>query len=144
MRNAETAGAAPRDAARVGRIGRVGRYPLRWHHALLTLWTIVWFIIAERHGAVSWHYLRHGEELLFRQVRGGGLALYANHPELQIGPVSFLVAGLFTPFRPAVSEHLAEAFMSGLGLYMLVLVGRAAAEHNLGTGLNHKRLNSGC
>lgn len=30
--------------------------------------------------------------------------------------------------------------MSALGLYMLVLVGRSAADHNRGTGLNHRRL----
>ncbi|MEU6481691.1 hypothetical protein ABZ858_33400 [Streptomyces sp. NPDC047017] len=119
---------------------RIGPYAVRWHTALLTVWTVLWFCVAERHGAVSWHYLKSGEELLFTQVPGGGLALYANHPELQIGPVSFLVAALFEPFPPALGENLAEAFMSGLGLYMLVLIGRTAAEHNLGTGLNHKRL----
>ncbi|MFI6358045.1 hypothetical protein ACIBJF_36710 [Streptomyces sp. NPDC050743] len=119
---------------------RIGRYPVRWHIVLLTLWTTVWFLVAERHAAVSWHYLRQGEQLLFGQASGGGLALYANHPELQIGPVSFLVAGLFAPFPPGLGGRLADAFMSGLGLYMLVLVGRAAADHYLGTGVNHKRL----
>ncbi|MGW1909960.1 hypothetical protein ACWCQS_04110 [Streptomyces sp. NPDC002076] len=119
---------------------RIGRYPVRWHIVLLTLWTAVWFVVAERHAAVSWHYLRQGEQLLFGQASGGGLALYANHPELQIGPVSFLAAGLFAPFSPDLGEKLADAFMSGLGLYMLVLIGRAAADHYLGTGVNHKRL----
>ncbi|MFG3206791.1 hypothetical protein [Streptomyces sp. NPDC048192] len=119
---------------------RIGRYPVRWHIVLLTLWTAVWFAVAERHAAVSWHYLRQGEQLLFGQANGGGLALYANHPELQIGPVSFLVAGLFAPFPAGLGEKLADAFMSGLGLYMLVLVGRAAADHYLGTGVNHRRL----
>ncbi|MFE1754118.1 hypothetical protein [Streptomyces anandii] len=137
MLNGERAVATPRDG---GRLGRIGRYPVRWHTALLTAWTALWFLVAERHGAVSWHYLRTGEELLFSQVPGGGLALYANHPELQIGPVSFVVAALFRPFPAAAGENLAEAFMSGLGLYMLVLVGRTAAEHNLGTGVNHRRL----
>ncbi|MEV6838172.1 hypothetical protein AB0N17_27280 [Streptomyces sp. NPDC051133] len=107
---------------------------------LLSLWTAVWFVVAERHAAISWHYLRTGQQLLFSEIPGGGLALYANHPELQIGPVSFLVAGLFAPFSADVGEKLADAFMSGLGLYMLVLIGRAAADHNRGTGLNHKRL----
>ncbi|MFF9244125.1 hypothetical protein ACF1AY_34390 [Streptomyces sp. NPDC014776] len=125
---------------REGRMVRIGRYPVRWHIVLLTLWTAVWFVVAERHGSVSWHYLRQGQELLFGQQSGGGLALYANHPELQIGPVSFVVAGLFSPFPADVGEKLADAFMSGLGLYMLVLVGRAAADHNQGTGLNHHRL----
>ncbi|MCX4884320.1 MULTISPECIES: hypothetical protein [unclassified Streptomyces] len=137
MQNRETAAAGPRDGVW---IGRIGRYPLRWHHALLTLWTVVWFVVAERHAAVSWHYLRTGQQLLFNQIPGGGLALYANHPGLQIGPVSFLVAGLFAPFPATLGEKLADAFMSGLGLYMLVLVGRAAADHYRGTGLNHRRL----
>ncbi|WNM29004.1 hypothetical protein RKE30_00575 [Streptomyces sp. Li-HN-5-11] len=137
MRNGDTAEAIPKDGAR---LGRIGRYPVRWHTALLTVWTALWFVVAERHGAVSWHYLKEGEELLFSQVGDGGLALYANHPELQIGPVSFVVAALFAPFDARVGENLAEAFMSGLGLYMLVLIGRTAAEHNFGTGLNHKRL----
>ncbi|AEW95916.1 hypothetical protein [Streptantibioticus cattleyicolor] len=137
MRKTETAAMERQDAAQVGRIGR---WPVRWHHALLTVWTVVWFFVAERHGGVSWHYLREGEQLLFGQSGGGGLALYANHPELQIGPVSFLVAGLFAPFPAALGEKLAEAFMSGLGLWMLVLIGRAAADHYLGTGTNHRRL----
>ncbi|RPF37029.1 hypothetical protein [Streptomyces sp. TLI_185] len=137
MGKRKTVTAVPGDGAR---IGRIGRYPVRWHNALLALWTTVWFFVAERHGAVSWHYLREGQQLLFHQVPGGGLALYANHPDLQIGPVSFLVAGLFAPFPAELGEKLADAFMSGLGLYMLVLVGRAAADHYRGTGLNHKRL----
>lgn len=137
VRNAGTAASAAQDAAHIGRIG-LG--PVRWHHILLTLWTACWFFVASRHGGVSWHYLKTGEELLFGQIGGGGLALYANHPDLQIGPVSFLVAGLFSPFPPGVGEKLAEAAMSGLGLWMLVLIGRAAADHYLGTGTNHKRL----
>ncbi|MEV6941729.1 hypothetical protein AB0N07_06935 [Streptomyces sp. NPDC051172] len=127
----------PGDGAR---LGRIGGYPVRWHIALLALWTVAWFFVAERHEAVSWHYLVEGQQLLFQQIPGGGLALYANHPDLQIGPVSFLVAGLFAPFPAELGEKLADAFMSGLGLYMLVLVGRAAADHYRGTGLNHKRL----
>ncbi|WP_374116649.1 hypothetical protein [Streptomyces gilvus] len=139
MRNRETAETVPvlDDGERTGRL----RWPLvRWHNLLLTLWTAVWFVVAERHEAVSWHYLRTGQQLLFNQMPGGGLALYANHPELQIGPVSFVVAGLFAPFPPELGEKLADLFMSVLGLYMLVLVGRAAADHYRGTGINHRRL----
>ncbi|WP_316959675.1 hypothetical protein [Streptomyces sp. TRM68367] len=137
MRDGDTAGPGPGQEAGLGRIGRL---PVRWHHALLTAWTVIWFCAAERHGAVSWHYLATGQELLFGHIPGGGLALYANHPELQIGPVSFLVAAVFAPFPTGLGENLAEAFMSGLGLYMLVLVGRSAADHYAGTGMNHRRL----
>ena len=120
---------------------RGGRHPqLRRHHILLTLWAMVWFAVVSPHGGVSWHYVRTGQELLFGSIPGGGLALYANHPELQMGPVSFLTAALFAPFPPPVGEALAEALMSALGLYMLVLVGRAAADHQLGSGTNHRRL----
>ncbi len=121
--------------------GRGGLYPrVRRHHVLLTLWAVAWFLMVSRHGGVSWHYVRSGEQLLFGSVPGGGLALYANHPELQMGPVSFLAAGLFSPFPPSVGETLAEALMSALGLYMLVVVGRTAADHLLGSGTNHRRL----
>ena len=120
---------------------RGGRLPqLRRHHILLTLWAMAWFAVVSPHGGVSWHYVRTGQELLFGSIPGGGLALYANHPELQMGPVSFLTAALFAPFPPPVGEALAEALMSALGLYMLVLVGRAAADHQLGSGTNHRRL----
>ncbi|WP_370085904.1 hypothetical protein [Streptacidiphilus sp. MAP12-16] len=122
--------------------GHEGRrlWPVRRHNVLLTLWAALWFAVVSPHGGVSWHYVRTGEQLLFGGVPGGGLALYANHPELQMGPVSFLTAGLFAPFPPAVGEVLAEALMSALGLYMLVLVGRTAADHMLGSGTNHRRL----
>lgn len=49
----------------------------------------------------DWGYFLRGSELLFGQHHRytplpGGLHLYANYPEYQIGPLSFLVA---TPFR---------------------------------------------
>ncbi|MFJ3709974.1 hypothetical protein [Streptomyces sp. NPDC090053] len=120
--------------------GRVARLPIRRHHALLIGWTVLWFFLVEPSGGVSWHYLRQGEQLLFDAGPGGGLSLYAHHPELQIGPVSLLAAGLFAPFPDHVGELLAEATMSGLGLVMLVLVGRTAAWDHRGTGTNHRRL----
>ncbi|MDJ0346252.1 hypothetical protein QMK19_38055 [Streptomyces sp. H10-C2] len=118
----------------------MGRWPVRRHTSALALWTVCWFVVAARNGGVSWHYLKTGGELLTGAEPGGGLAIYANHPELQIGPVSFLTAALFQPFPPRAGELLAEGFMSGLGLYMLVVVGRTAAVFYAGTGVNHRRL----
>ncbi|MFB7472835.1 hypothetical protein [Kitasatospora sp. NPDC056184] len=120
--------------------GRIVGLPVRRHHVVLLGWTVLWFLLVEPSGGFSWHYLRQGEELLFSDRPDGGLALYAHHPELQIGPVSLAVARLFAPFPPHTGELLAEAVMSGLGLAMLVLVGRTAALHYLGTGTNHRRL----
>ncbi len=120
--------------------GRIAGLPVRRHHVLLLAWTVLWFLLVEPSGGFSWHYLRQGEELLFSGRPDGGLALYAHHPELQIGPVSLAVARLFAPFPTPTGEVLAEAVMSGLGLAMLVLVGRTAAQYHLGTGTNHRRL----
>lgn len=77
----------------------------RVHLVLLAAWTIVWFAVVERHGGFSWHYLQQGGKLLYQGAGrdDGGLNLYAHHPELQMGPLSFLVAGLFNPF-PTTSD----------------------------------------
>ncbi|MFF1906754.1 hypothetical protein [Kitasatospora sp. NPDC058218] len=120
--------------------GRIAGLPVRRHHVLLVGWTVLWFLLVEPSGGFSWHYLRQGEELLFSGQADGGLSLYAHHPELQIGPVSLAVARLFSPFPAHTGQVVAEAAMSGLGLVMLVLVGRTAARYYLGTGTNHRRL----
>lgn len=115
----------------------------RMHLVLLTAWTVLWFVVVEPNGGFSWHYLRTGGELIYQGPSGdgtGGLNLYAHHPELQMGPISFLVAGLFNPFRESTGQFLAAALMSVLGLVIVVLVGRSAAWHFLGTGTNHQRL----
>lgn len=121
--------------------GRIAPWlPVRRHNALLAAWTALWFVLVVPSGGVSWHYLRQGEQLLFGGAAGGGLSLYATHPELQIGPVSLAAARIFQPFSPATGQLLAEATMSVLGLVMLTLVGRTAALYYLGTGTNHRRL----
>ncbi|BDH10138.1 hypothetical protein HOK021_13170 [Streptomyces hygroscopicus] len=115
----------------------------RMHLILLTAWTVLWFVVVEPHGGFSWHYLRTGGALIYQGDAGdgsGGLNLYAHHPELQMGPLSFLTAGLFNPFPEATGQLLAAALMSLLGLVIVVLAGRSAAHHFLGTGTNHQRL----
>ncbi|WSR03827.1 hypothetical protein OG735_00855 [Streptomyces sp. NBC_01210] len=107
---------------------------------MLAGWTGLWFVVVQPAGGVSWHYLRQGEQLLFGGGSSGGLNLYQHHPELQIGPVSLLVARLFSPFPDHIAQFLAQLTMSGLGLVMLVLVGRTAGLHHRGTGTNHRRL----
>ncbi|MFF3144268.1 hypothetical protein ACFVRU_21730, partial [Streptomyces sp. NPDC057927] len=63
---------------------RQERKGIRPHIVVLAAWTLLWFLLVQRHGGISWHYLRTGGQLLFGAVPGGGLAIYANHPELQI------------------------------------------------------------
>ncbi|WP_093483212.1 MULTISPECIES: hypothetical protein [unclassified Streptomyces] len=113
------------------------------HLILLTAWTVLWFVLVEPHGGFSWHYLRTGGQLIYQGTSGngtGGLNLYAHHPELQMGPLSFLTAGLFNPCPEVLGQFLAAALMSLLGLVIVVLAGRSAAHHFLGTGTNHQRL----
>jgi len=115
----------------------------RMHLILLAAWTALWFVLVEPHGGFSWHYLRTGGQLIYQGTSGngtGGLNLYAHHPELQMGPLSFLTAGLFNPFPEVIGQFLAAALMSLLGLVIVVLAGRSAAHHFLGTGTNHQRL----
>ncbi|MCW2946388.1 MAG: hypothetical protein JWR24_3105 [Actinoallomurus sp.] len=59
-------------------------------------WTVLWTAIRLPRAGGSWHYFAQGSSVLFGHGPGQGLHLYAAHPELQIGPISFLVA---TPFR---------------------------------------------
>lgn len=113
---------------------------VRPHNIVLGTWALLWFALVAPNGGVSWHFVTAGGQLLVGGAPGGGLALYANHPELQMGPISFLAAALLSPLPGPVGEFLAQAVMSALGLYILVLVGRTAAEHQLGTGTNHRRL----
>ncbi|GAA2431844.1 hypothetical protein ACFPFX_27930 [Streptomyces mauvecolor] len=115
----------------------------RMHLILLSAWTALWFAVVEPNGGFSWHYLRAGGQLIFQGPSGdgtGGLNLYAHHPELQMGPVSFLTAGLFNPFPERTGQFLAALLMSVLGLVIVVIAGRSAAWYFLGTGTNHQRL----
>lgn len=115
----------------------------RMHLVLLSAWTVLWFVLVEPHGGFSWHYLHTGGQLIYQDTSDhgtGGLNLYAHHPELQMGPLSFLTAGLFNPFPEVTGQFLAAALMSLLGLVIVVLAGRSAAHHFLGTGTNHQRL----
>lgn len=120
------------------------RWYVRWHHVFLLGWALIWFGVAERHGGQSWSYLRTGSHFLFGNKFGfgglGGLDLYAKHPELQIGPISFLVASLFSYLSPAIGQLLAEAFMAGIAPFLLVLTGRCAATSLLGQRVDHRRL----
>ncbi len=121
---------------------RVPAISQRMHLVLLTAWTVLWFVVVEPNGGFSWHYLRTGGELIYQLLRRrtGGLNLYAHHPELQMAPVSFLIAGLFNPFPEHTGQFLAAALMSLLGL--VIVCWRAAAPP--GTSWAPAPTTSGC
>lgn len=113
---------------------------------LLAFWTLGWYLMVERHGGQSWQYFVNGSRWLFgtnltgAPGDGGGLHLYADHPDLQIGPVSFVVAALFSYLQYDHGRAIAEAVMSGIGLYVLILTGRSASTYLSGRGVDYRRL----
>lgn len=81
----------------------------------LWAWTLLWACVHSVRPAGSWHYFALGGRLLFGDDRGEGLDLYAGHPDLQIGPLTFLVA------RPL---HYLDAWQGcGVGLVLMTALG---------------------
>jgi hypothetical protein len=92
----------------------------RW----LWAWTTLWTLIQVRGAGGSWHYFAQGSRLLFGDERGEGLHLYASHPELQIGPLTFLVARPFQLLGPMQGRVLAVLLMSLTGPPLLAALWR--------------------
>jgi hypothetical protein len=80
------------------------------------------FLLELPGGGYSWHYFSHGAAVLFggsSVTPAGGLHLYANYPDLQIGPVSFLVAQVLRQLGPSQGLFAAQLVMMALGLLVL-------------------------
>jgi hypothetical protein len=74
---------------------------LRWRYAIVAAVALLSCAQHVRGTGRDWFFFVEGSELLFGHhhpysLRPGGLHLYANYPQLQIGPLSFIVA---TPLR---------------------------------------------
>ena len=88
---------------------------------VLTGWTGVWAWLAASGGAYSWHYFALGAQLLTHPgVMGGGLHLYAAHPELQIGPLALALA---VPISAWGAGPLAQVLLTVTGLLLLKALG---------------------
>lgn len=103
----------------------------QWHLAALTGWTAVWFVILARHGGIAWKFFVQGTDLLFSGHDGAStqhayLHIYATYPQLQIGPVPYLVAEALRHLAPDDGVVAAELLMSFLGLVVLALIQRIA------------------
>ncbi|MGI5328696.1 hypothetical protein [Actinomadura nitritigenes] len=82
-------------------------------------------MLARSHGAGgSWHYFATGATVLFGDDRGEGLHLYATHPELQIGPLSFAVALPLDALGPSWGRTAAVFLMSCTGPLLLSAIWR--------------------
>jgi hypothetical protein len=97
----------------------------RW----LWAWTVLWTLIHVRGAGGSWHYFAQGSQLLFGDDRSEGLHLYAAHPELQIGPLTFLVARPFQLLGPVQGRVIAVLLMSLTGPPLLAVLWRLVPLH---------------
>lgn len=79
---------------------------------LVVLWTLWWAWLMWPVSGLSWHFFADGSRLL---VHGSGLNLYADHPELQIGPLSLAVASLGQPLPAGVAKGVALVAMTAVG-----------------------------
>lgn len=87
----------------------------------LFVWFVVWFVAMRLYGGMSWHFFLRGESILFGP--GEGLRLYAVQPQLQIGPVAFLVTMLVRPLSGSGGVLAAQLLCTALGGVVLLLVG---------------------
>jgi hypothetical protein len=95
-----------------------------WHHVALLALAVFCALAYGPHGGQSWHFFVEGSHSLFCTdgAASCGLHVYAAHPELQIGPLSFVVAAVIPGEDGA---ELAELVMTLAGLAALL-----ALEHD--------------
>jgi hypothetical protein len=82
-------------------------------------------------GGYSWHFFTEGAGLLTGQhppgtTLPGGMHVYANYPQLQIGPVALLLAAAVAPFGATGGWLIAALSMTLAGLVVLYLVEHVA------------------
>jgi hypothetical protein len=102
----------------------------RRRFAILTFWSLPWALYFSVNGGFSWHFFVQGSELLFHGAPAGqpagGLHVYANYPQLQIGPFTFAVAELLRHLGGSDGVVASGVFMTALGLVVLYCIERIA------------------
>ena len=112
-------------------LGHLAALAHRWMLPVLTTWTAAWFMILAPRGGIAWKFFVQGSSLLFTSQPGvwgrtGGLDLYANYPQLQIGPLAFAAAQLLRHLGPDNGLVTAELIMTAMGLVIVYAVERIA------------------
>ncbi|MDQ1701440.1 MAG: hypothetical protein QOF57_692 [Frankiaceae bacterium] len=91
-----------------------------WHHLALAVWAAICALLFVSGHGQSWHFFATGAHSLLctsgTPPSACGIHLYAAHPELQIGPVSFLVAAAaaWWPGDDGVAVAAAAMMLAGL------------------------------
>ena len=103
-----------------------------WHHVVMLAWLGVAVAVYGRHGGQSWHFVATGARSILCMSGDDpagtpcGLHVYAQHPDVQIGPLSLLVAAPAVAFRYRDGFDIARVVMALLGFVILLLVERGA------------------
>ncbi|HLX46809.1 MAG TPA: hypothetical protein VKS82_00580 [Streptosporangiaceae bacterium] len=118
-----------------------------WHLVVLAGWAVAWFVILAHDGGIAWKFFVQGTDLLFSGHDGASkkhayLHIYATYPQLQIGPVAYLAAGVLRQIGPDFGVVAAEIVMTAMGLLMVVMIQRVAvvARPELAGGPGRRRL----
>ncbi len=98
--------------AAVGRAGGAGIAAT----VLLLAWTVAWALDAWPVSGLSWHFFAEGSDQL---LHSSGLHVYADHPELQTGPLALVVAAVLQPLSPAAAQRVALVLMTAVGPLLL-------------------------
>ncbi|MEP7192539.1 MAG: hypothetical protein ABI903_06705 [Actinomycetota bacterium] len=83
-----------------------------------------WAAVQAGHSRVSWHFFTTGAALLSSDDPGAGLHLYATHPQLQIGPLTFLAATPLNGLPAWLSGAMAVTGIAATGPAMLLSLSR--------------------
>jgi hypothetical protein len=108
-----------------------------WQLLVLAGWTALWFVLLApgqqrsypEGGGIAWRpFLAAGSRLLFAGLAAdnhhqlAGLRLYAQHPNLQIGPFAFAVAEPIRFLSPHSGLVAAQVILSVMGLAVLGVI----------------------
>jgi hypothetical protein len=80
----------------------------------------LWAAAQLGHMLVSWHFVATGAALLTSDDARAGLHLYATHPELQIGPLTFLAAAPLSGLPAWLSGSVAAVVIAATGPAILL------------------------
>jgi hypothetical protein len=130
VRRALQSGPAQSGPAQSGLAGRVAG---NWHLLALGGWTAAWFAILAPRGGIAWKFFTEGSGLLFGTGQGGlppggGLHVYASHPQLQIGPLSFVAAQVLRHIGPDQGLVAAQIALTAVGLILVRAVAVIATK----------------
>lgn len=102
----------------------------------LAAWALLWSAVMSVHGAMAWHFFTSGASILTDLDDPRlGLHLYADAPQLQIGPFSFVVTELLRPLSAGTGAVTAQVFCMAAGLLILWLVRGIALAGGVATRL---------